>query len=115
MPLLKITSNRPFPTEGKQQRLAQLSEAVSAMLDKLEKYVMVTVEYNEHMMFGGTDEPAAYLELKSIGLPESTTTELSEKLCELVSETLDVPCERIYIEFADIARIMWGWNRRTFA
>lgn len=115
MPLLKITSSKPFPAGERQQVLGQLSEAVARMLDKPESYVMVIFEHNEEMMLGGTDEPLAYLELKSIGLPESATTDISKYLCALVESILGIPGNRVYIEFSDIPRIMWGWNSKTFA
>ena len=115
MPLLKITSNKPFPTGERQQALKQLSEAVARVLDKPEAYVMVIFEHSEDMMLGGTDDPMAYLELKSIGLPESATTDISKKLCALVDSIFGIPGSRVYIEFADVPRIMWGWNSKTFA
>lgn len=66
------------------------------------------------MLFGGSDEPTAYLELKSIGLPQEATTALSGALCDLISEHLEISKDRIYIEFANAERKMWGWNGATF-
>ena len=62
----------------------------------------------------GTDAPLAYLELKSIGLPQSITPSASRALCDLVAGETGVPANRIYIEFSDAPRQMWGWNGDTF-
>lgn len=114
MPLLKIQTNKAID-EGTAKTLTRdASASVAELLGKPERYVMVSLEHNTHMLFGGSDEPLAYLELKSIGLPESRTGELSSQLCHLLSTSLGVPADRIYIEFADAPRHMWGWNSGTF-
>jgi hypothetical protein len=61
-----------------------------------------------------TGEPAAFAELRGIGLPVSKTGELSRLICELIESGLGVPRQRIYINFADIPASQWGWNGQTF-
>jgi phenylpyruvate tautomerase len=75
---------------------------------------MVSVESNTAMQFAGTDEPLAYLELKSIGLPNALIAPASKALCDLITEETGVATNRIYIEFTDAPRHMWGWNGGTF-
>ena len=75
---------------------------------------MVALETEVPMSFAGQTTPLAYLELKSIGLPESVTAKASHALCELVADTTAIDPERIYIEFSNAPRQMWGWNRGTF-
>jgi phenylpyruvate tautomerase PptA (4-oxalocrotonate tautomerase family) len=115
VPLLAITTNQPLPEAGRPATLKQLSEIVAGLLDKPEQYVMVSYTHNPDMLFAGSDAPLAYLELKSIGLPGERTGELSGALATAVGEHLQVPADRVYIEFADAERHMWGWNGRTFA
>lgn len=115
MPLLSVTTNvKPGPLPA-DELLGQLSAAVAGLLGKPETYVMVSLQHNPQMLFGGSSEPLAYLELKSIGLPGDDTTRLSAALCEQVGKALDIPASRIYIEFADAQRHLWGWDGRTFA
>ena len=66
------------------------------------------------MAFAGSEAPAAYLELKSIGLPGERTGELSKALCEMIHDEFGINPERIYIEFSDAPCHMWGWNGATF-
>ena len=84
------------------------------MLGKSENYVLVSWQYNPAMSFAGTREPLAYLELKSLNLPEDRTEEFSRGLCEWLGENLAIPAQRIYIEFTNGSRHLWGWNGGTF-
>ena len=114
MPLLKIQCNLETATGRSTELLQQASARVAEILGKPERYVMVSLEHNPDMLFSGDSAPLAYLELKSIGLPSDRTGELSAALCELIHDALEIPLERIYIEFADAERHMWGWNGGTF-
>jgi phenylpyruvate tautomerase len=114
MPFLKIQTNQRLSESDARSLASQASISVAGLLGKPEAYVMVSVEYNAAMQFGGTDEPLAYLELKSIGLPQSITASTSRALCDLVSGETGVATNRIYIEFTDAPRHMWGWNGDTF-
>jgi phenylpyruvate tautomerase PptA (4-oxalocrotonate tautomerase family) len=114
MPFLKILTNSELPTEQAKTLAAKASALVAEQLGKPESYVMTSVEHNPAMTFAGTDAPLAYLELKSIGLPESGTAAASRALCQLVAGETGIGPERIYIEFADAPRKMWGWNNGTF-
>ena len=114
MPLLKIESNRDPDAEARRALLSEASRRVAELLGKPERYVMVSFAHRPDMLFAGSDEAMAYLELKSIGLPESRTPELSRGLTELIQAHLDVAPDRVYIEFADAPRALWGWNGGTF-
>jgi len=114
MPYLLIRTNREVPQTEQEPLLTRCSAAVTEMLGKPERYVMVSLEASQAMSFGGETSPCVYLELKSIGLPAERTAELSSTLASLIGGELDVPVERIYIEFADAERHMWGWNGGTF-
>ncbi len=114
MPLLRIQTNSPVDPAASQALAAAASALVSEMLGKPEHYVMVSVEHTGAMLFDASPAPLAYLELKSIGLPAERTTAFSAALCGLLDEHLGIPAARIYIEFADVARHLWGWDGATF-
>jgi hypothetical protein len=75
---------------------------------------MVYLECSADMLFSADERPLAYLELKSIGLPEDRAARFSESLCHLMEQHLGVPRERVYIEFSNASRNLWGWNGATF-
>ena len=114
MPFLKIQTNQPLDGTHQQALMEKASALVAAQLGKPENYVMVAIEAGQNMLFAGTNSPLAYLELKSIGLPESSTTDLSDHLCTLMAQELDIEKNRTYIEFTDAPRHMWGWDGKTF-
>jgi phenylpyruvate tautomerase PptA (4-oxalocrotonate tautomerase family) len=94
--------------------LKKASQLVARELVKPEEYMMVSLEPASSMMFGGSTEPAAYLELKAIGLPKAKTGVLSRLLCELIAAESGISRDRIYINFADVPPSLWGWNGETF-
>ena len=112
MPLLNIKTNTSI--DDKQQLAKKASSTVADILGKPESYVMVVVDDNQALIFAGSEEPAAYLELKSINLPESETAQISSALCSLVNDQLGIDTGRTYIEFSNAQRHMWGWNGATF-
>jgi phenylpyruvate tautomerase PptA (4-oxalocrotonate tautomerase family) len=114
MPVLKIQTNVEIPEEAKKRLLHDASTQVAAILGKPERYVMVILEPNPHMLFSADNSPLAYLELKSIGLPSEQTGSISEGLSALINQHLSVPSDRVYIEFANAERHMWGWSGGTF-
>ena len=114
MPFLKIQTNQALPDSSATALAGKASSLVAEQLGKPESYVMTSVENNPAMTFAGTNAPLAFLELKSIGLPDSATADASRVLCELVSSETGIDPARIYIEFSDAPRKMWGWNSGTF-
>jgi len=114
MPYLKIQTNLTVNPDQAQALISKVSKLVASELGKPENDVMVALSPPVPMVFAGTDAPTAYLELKSIGLPSSNTGELSQALCTLIENDLAISKDRVYIEFADAPRAMWGWNGSTF-
>lgn len=114
MPYLKIQTNLELDASAADSLAAEASRTAAEALGKPERYVMVAVQPGTTMAFAGDNAPLAYLELKSIGLPESRTAGLSDTLCGMISDKLGIARDRVYIEFADAPRAMWGWNGATF-
>ena len=114
MPLLKIQTNVDIAPQQRVPLMKKASARVAELLGKPERYVMISLEPGGALLFDGSDQPLAYLELKSIGLPGERTAEFSAALCGLISEALGIPQDRIYIEFAGAERHLWGWNGKTF-
>lgn len=114
MPYLKIQTNREQTTEHAKALLASASKTIAKELGKPERYVMAELTMNPLLIFAGTDEPAAYVELKSIGLPAAQIKALSQTISALLEENLGISPSRVYIEFTDVKGSCWGWNGGTF-
>ena len=114
MPYLKIETNQQVDGGAIKETLQRTSAFVADLLGKPNKWVMVSIDHGSPMMFGGSTEPMAYVEIKSIGLPQDKCPDFSKDLCNFIESEFDVPADRIYIDFHDIDGKMFGWNRGTF-
>jgi phenylpyruvate tautomerase len=112
MPYVKIQTNQTIgDTAG---MLKKLSKVSAEAIGKPETYVMTACDPKTEMTFGGTDAPAAFLQCKSIGLSGSQTKNISSALCNFCEKELQIPPDRVYIEFAGAEGSMWGWKGSTF-
>ncbi len=114
MPCLKIRTNQTIDSTLEALLLQDLSALCAKLLSKPEKYVMIILEPPCPMFFSGSDAPCAYLELKSIGFKDNAIPNLAAQLPAYLLEKLAIPPDRIYIEFSDAKRHLWGWNAGTF-
>lgn len=116
MPLIKVQTSVTAPDKSVVEGLLKtLSAKLAQHLSKPESYVMTAFEPEVAMTFAGTFEPVCYVEIKSIGsMQPNQTKAMSQDFCQEISQTLGVPKNRIYIEFADATGTMWGWNGSTF-
>ena len=112
MPLLQINTN--ISIEDSAAFAKNASRIVAGMLGKPESYVMVMVNADTSLVFAGSEDGAAHLKLKSLGLDESKTTDYSAHLCSFIQNVLGISPSRIYIEFSSPERHMWGWDSKTF-
>ncbi len=113
MPCLNVQTN-VANNQINDDFLKELSGKVAQALGKPEQYVAVQVLGDQKLFFGGTNEPAAIMELVSIGLPTNKTADFSKQIMSVFEEKLHVNPERIYIKFTNVAGNMMGWNKGTF-
>lgn len=114
MPCIDVHRNFPMDQEDLSILQDRLIEIVEHILKKPKAFIMVILEDQKPIRFGGSDEPALFLEVKSIGLPGDSPARLSEEICQAVEALTAVPADRVYIEFTDSPRHMWGWDGGTF-
>jgi len=115
MPSLNISTNVPLEGLNTSEILSETSKSVAKIIGKPEAYVMVQLKGSVAISFGGTEEPAAYGELVSIGgLGSDTNKKLSAAIATILDAKLKVPKSRFYIKFYDVKRSDFGWNGTTF-
>jgi len=117
MPLARVVSSAsPVEPNRARQLLTDLSRLLAKELGKPEAYVMTCLEPPAAMTFGGSDAPAAYVEIKNVGrFTSERTRALSASLCPLIGSALGVSPDRVYIEFTDAQGYLWGYDSDTFA
>ena len=99
---------------NKEQKGAGVGQFVVGLIGLFLTFTLIGAIIGIPMMFGGGVAPVAYVEIKSIGLSEDKCSEFSEALCNFVELELGVAADRIYIDFCNINKKMFGWNRGTF-
>lgn len=114
MPFVKLETNIAIRETAQAELASKLSGLAANILGKPESYVMAVLEPGKMLVLGGTDEPAAFVTLDSIGLPEERTAELAGKICGFLETELDIPKKRTYIAFGNLKRHLFGWNGGTF-
>ncbi|MBU1003059.1 MAG: hypothetical protein KKE73_11115 [Proteobacteria bacterium] len=114
MPYVTVQTNVELDEAARQALGRKLSALASELTGKPEQWVMVRVQAGVTLMHGGSFDPAAFVEFKSIGLNEGACADQSSGLCELLAEEIGVPSERVYIEFKNLERCLFGWNGATF-
>ncbi|MCG6134946.1 MAG: phenylpyruvate tautomerase MIF-related protein [Nostoc sp. LLA-1] len=116
MPLIKVQTSVSAPEKTEvEAMLKNLSGKLAKHLGKPESYVMTAFEAGVPMTFAGTTDPVCYIEIKSVGtMKPDQTKAMSQDFCQEINQSLGVPTNRTYIEFADAKGAMWGWNGATF-
>jgi phenylpyruvate tautomerase PptA (4-oxalocrotonate tautomerase family) len=116
MPYLRIETNAEQLNEQTEQEavMSELTDLLSSLLGKSRDYVQVFLQPGVPMMFGGSSDPTAFVELRSLGLDSGRCADLSASLCQWISSRLRVDPRRVYIAMSDWPREQWGWNGRTF-
>lgn len=113
MPYFSIETNKKIENGLKEELMKKASAFLSEMLEKPEQVIMVTIKPEMPYIFSGTGDPAAFVQIKSLGLARDRCSEFSEKVCSFLEKEVGVPRDRAFIEFIDIDGKIFGWNGRT--
>ena len=114
MPYLSITTHTPLPAEIESALAAEASKILADELGKPQSYVMVSWQPARVLRFAGSEEPAAFLDLKSIGLPHRLSG-VSQALTQAVERHTGIPANRVFMTFNDVPPSRWAHGGDTFA
>ncbi|RHN64686.1 putative intramolecular oxidoreductase [Medicago truncatula] len=115
MPTLNLFTNIPVDPVIASDILRDATKVVAKIIGKPESYVMILLNGGVPIAFGGTEEPAAYGELISIGgLGPSVNAKLSSTIAQILQTKLYIDSSRFYIKFYDSERSFFGFNGSTF-
>jgi phenylpyruvate tautomerase len=115
VPYFAIQTNQRLNETAQADLLTSASAFIAELLGKSEAYVMVALDTGISLSFGASRNPAAYVVLRSIGLPTERCAEFATKISQFIEAGLQVPKERIFIDFTDLHRDRFAWNGKTFA
>ena len=94
--------------------LAAASRILASQLGKPENSVMVSIAVDQRLAFAGSEEPAAFLELRSIRFPDAKRGSLCTELTDLIAEFCAIARNRIFLVMVDVDAKLWGHDGKTF-
>ncbi|KAJ6804877.1 putative macrophage migration inhibitory factor-like protein isoform X1 [Iris pallida] len=102
MPCLNLSTNVNLDGVDTSAILADATKTVAKLIGKPEAYVMIVLKGSVPIAFGGSEQPAAYGELVSIGgLTPEVNKKLSAGIAEILESKLSVPKSRFFLKFFD--------------
>src|SRR5215471_21766880 len=102
MPLLKLETTVVLSEDKRKGLLASLSKAVAGTIGKPEQYVMVTIS-QAAMVMSAKPGDAAFVDVRSIGgLSGEVNRKLAQQVCKLLSDSLGIAPDRVYLNFTDV-------------
>jgi phenylpyruvate tautomerase len=114
MPYLLIQTNKAIGDEEQSWLVTEASKIVAGTLNKPEKYVTVAWTPASKMTFDGDANGAAFLELRSVGIPEAARQKLPGALAKCMAEHLGINADRVYLVMVDVPGKYWAQgNRRS--
>lgn len=117
MPFIHVTSNVASSSLNVAQTTTLLSQRFAQDMGKSsEKLLMAQLALDTPLSFNGTQEPAAFVYVRSIeSFDSETNKKTSAAVCATVSDLLHVPSDRIFINFIQTPATHWGFNSTTVA
>jgi len=114
MPLCKLQTSVAVPEPKRAALLASLTTLIADALGKPPRYVMITLSEGPISMEGKAG-PAAFADVRSIGgLDGEVNERIAAGVCQLLTAELDIPADRVFLNFTDVPRSHWGFDGGTF-
>ena len=111
MPLINVMLSTS-EVSNQDELLKELSQELSLLTKKPEKYVMGIINQGVSMIFAGKSDPCCYIEIKSIG--SLNPSKITNSISKIINARTNINLDRIYICFEDIKASQWGYNGETF-
>lgn len=109
MPYIGTRTSVGITAEKEVTLKAKIGKAVETLPGKTERWLMCEFQDNCRLWMSGSDAPAAFVEVKLFGRASSEVYErMSGVLCEILSDELNIPSDRVYITYSEFSD--WGWN-----
>ena len=116
MPLMSIRSAVKINDTAVSSMLSACSAKLAVLLTQPEAYVMTLFDRPASMTMAGTADPCCLVEIRSVvELSSDQTQAMAQAFCPMLAEHLGVPPNRIFLNFTDFPRNMWGFNGSTLA
>lgn len=114
MPYFSIQTNKSLDPSATADLIQKASALAADLLGKPEAYVMTAVASGTAMTFAGNDALAAFVEVKSVDLPEAECATYAARISVFLQTELGIEPGRVFIDLKDLPRTHFAWNGKTF-
>ncbi|XP_018421407.1 PREDICTED: macrophage migration inhibitory factor isoform X2 [Nanorana parkeri] len=114
MPTFELFTNVPKDALP-EDLLGSLTEQLAKATGKPAEYIAVHILPDQVMSFGGSTEPCALCNLKSIGKITGQQKTYTKLLSGILSKVLHISPDRFFFFFFFLNPANVGWNNSTFA
>ena len=114
MPFINVKTNAELSGQKKLGIENKLSDAISLIPGKSDRYLMLAVEDIISMMFGReTGRSIAMVEVKIFGSAgKESCAKLTQRICGILEEEAGVSPDCCYVKFEEVS--LWGYNGFMF-
>ena len=110
MPVLKIETNQTLSREETASLMEKSTDMLCRVLGKDKTYMMVYVDSGCSMMFNGSAEPFAFVQLRQFAFEEGQAAGIIEGISAFIADELRVNPDRQYIQLAEMESALFGWD-----
>ena len=112
MPHIQVNATCPIDREQEQQLIAQIGDAISLLPGMKAEYLMIRLEDDCRLFFGGIGS-CAFVEIDRFGpIPEEASRALTERLSEILESVLGISRDRMYLKYTE--NQYWGCHGHNF-
>ena len=114
MPMIITKTTTAISKEQEEALTRSFGEAIALLPGKSEEWLMLSFEEGARMAFRGKlENDLCYIEVNLLGKANREAYDrLTARLCEIVTETLGVPSDGIYVKYEEANT--WGYNGFNF-
>lgn len=111
MPHIHVNATCPISKEQEAVLVKEIGNAVSLLPGMKAEYLMIRLEDNCRLFFGGKGA-CAFVEIDRFGaIPEDASQALTAQLSEIVEQTLGISKDRTYLKYTE--NPYWGCHGRN--
>ena len=113
MPYIHAKFSGSVSPEKEKEIKTALGEAIT-LLNKPERYLMVEIEDDRRLYFGGDNSaPIAFFDVSLLhSAPRASYEKLTARLCEIAKDTMGVDGGNVYVKFEETEN--WGYDSFMF-
>lgn len=113
MPFINAKFSTPVSPEKEIALKTALGEAIT-LLGKPERYLMVEIQDNRRLYFGGENSaPIAFFDVSLLhSAPRASYEKLTARLCEIAKDVMGVDGSNVYVKFEETEN--WGYDGFMF-